>query len=89
MMKRYWFDAVNLRTTGAVAKYLQTPIDFVHVDLGHGELKRSESLALNPNGVRSGSNPPARNVCAERLPAYPQHGKCFRRPRSVTRFHVD
>ena len=50
MMKLYWFDTVNPRKACAVAKYLQTPIDYVHVDLGRGEHKRPEYLALNPNG---------------------------------------
>lgn len=50
MMKLYWFDTVNPRKACAVAKYLQSPVEFVHVDLGRGEHKRVQYLALNPNG---------------------------------------
>jgi glutathione S-transferase len=50
MMKLYWFDTVNPRKACAVAKYLQTPIEYVHVDLGRGEHRTPEYLALNPNG---------------------------------------
>jgi glutathione S-transferase len=49
-MKLHWFDTVNPRKACAVAKYLQSPVEFVHVDLGRGEHKRPEYLALNPNG---------------------------------------
>ena len=50
MMKLYGFDMVNPRKACAVAKYLQTPIDYVRVDLGRGEHRRPDCLALNPNG---------------------------------------
>jgi glutathione S-transferase len=49
-MKLYWFDTVNPRKACAVAKYLQSPVEYVHVDLGRGEHKQPEYLALNPNG---------------------------------------
>ncbi|HEY8230335.1 MAG TPA: glutathione S-transferase family protein, partial [Rhodanobacteraceae bacterium] len=49
-MKLYWFDTVNPRKACAVAKYLQSPVEFVHVDLGRGAHRRPEYLALNPNG---------------------------------------
>jgi glutathione S-transferase len=49
-MKLYWSDTVNPRKACAVAKYLKSPVEFVHVDLGRGEHKRPEYLALNPNG---------------------------------------
>lgn len=49
-MKLYWFDTVNPRKACAVAKYLQSPVKFERVDLGRGEHKRPEYLALNPNG---------------------------------------
>lgn len=50
MMKLYWFDTVNPRKACAVAKYLGSPVEYVHVDLGRGEHKTPEYLALNPNG---------------------------------------
>jgi glutathione S-transferase len=49
-MKLYWFDTVNPRKACAVAKYLQAPVDYVHVDLGRGEHRKPDYLALNPNG---------------------------------------
>src|SRR6185312_7901104 len=49
-MKLYWFDTVNPRKACATAKYLQSPVEFVHVDLGRGAHRRPEYLALNPNG---------------------------------------
>lgn len=49
-MKLYWFDTVNPRKACAVAKYLQSPVEFVYVNLGRGEHKTPEYLALNPNG---------------------------------------
>lgn len=49
-MKLYWFDTVNPRKTCAVAKYLQSPVEFVHVDLARGEHRTPGYLALNPNG---------------------------------------
>lgn len=36
-MKLFWFDTVNPRKTCAVAKYLQSPLEYVRVDLGRGE----------------------------------------------------
>jgi glutathione S-transferase len=49
-MKLYWFDTVNPRKTCAVAKYLQSPVEYVHVDLARGEHQTPGYLALNPNG---------------------------------------
>jgi glutathione S-transferase len=49
-MKLYWFDTVNPRKACAVAKYLQSPVEFVHVDLGRGEHRTPGYLKLNPNG---------------------------------------
>ncbi|HEU0277276.1 MAG TPA: glutathione S-transferase family protein [Rhodanobacteraceae bacterium] len=49
-MKLYWFDTVNPRKTCAVAKYLQSPVEYVYVDLARGEHKMPEYLALNPGG---------------------------------------
>ena len=49
-MKLYWFDTANPRKVCAVAKYLQSPIEYVHVDLARGGHKSPAYLALNPNG---------------------------------------
>jgi len=49
-MKLYWFDTVNPRKACSVAKYLQSPIEYAHVNLGRGEHKTPGYLALNPNG---------------------------------------
>lgn len=49
-MKLFWFDTVNPRKTCAVAKYLQSPVEYVRVDLGRGEHRTPGYLALNPNG---------------------------------------
>lgn len=50
MMKLYWYDTVNPRKACVVAKYLQSPVEYVRVDLGRGEHRTPEYLALNPNG---------------------------------------
>jgi glutathione S-transferase len=49
-MKLYWSDVLAPRKACAVAKYLQSPLDYVYLDLGRGEHKTAEYLALNPNG---------------------------------------
>lgn len=49
-MKLYYFETPNPRKPCAVAKYLQSPVDFVRVDLTKGEQKAPEFLAINPNG---------------------------------------
>lgn len=49
-MKLYWSDVLSARKACAVAKYLQSPIDYLYLDLGRGEHKTPEYLALNPNG---------------------------------------
>ncbi|MGH8146458.1 MAG: glutathione S-transferase family protein [Rhodanobacteraceae bacterium] len=49
-MRLYWSDTPAPRKACAVAKYLQSPIEYVYLDLGHGEHKTPEYLALNPNG---------------------------------------
>ena len=50
MMKLYWYDTVNPRKACAVAKHLGSPVEYVRVDLGRGEHRTPEYLALNPNG---------------------------------------
>jgi glutathione S-transferase len=49
-MKLYWFDTVNPRKVCAVAKYLQSPIEYAYVDLAQGKHRTPGYLALNPNG---------------------------------------
>jgi glutathione S-transferase len=49
-MKLYYAETLNPRKACAVAKYLNAPVEFLHVDLGKGENRTPEFLALNPNG---------------------------------------
>ncbi|MEP6898754.1 MAG: glutathione S-transferase family protein [Rhodanobacter sp.] len=49
-MKLYWSDVLAPRKVCAVAKYLQSPVDYTYLDLGRGEHKTPDYLALNPNG---------------------------------------
>jgi glutathione S-transferase len=49
-MKLFYSETLNPRKTCAVAKYLGSPVEFVRVDLGKGEHRRPEFLAINPNG---------------------------------------
>jgi glutathione S-transferase len=49
-VKLYYCETINPRKACAVARYLRSPVEFVRVDLGRGEHRRPEFLALNPNG---------------------------------------
>ncbi len=49
-MKLYWSDVLSARKTCVAAKYLQSPVEYVYLDMGRGEHKTPEYLALNPNG---------------------------------------
>jgi glutathione S-transferase len=49
-MKLYWYDTVNPRKACVVAKYLESPAEYVRVDLARGEHRTPEYLTLNPNG---------------------------------------
>lgn len=49
-MKLYYCETLNPRKTCALARHLDLPIEFVHVDLKTGGHKRPDFLALNPNG---------------------------------------
>ena len=49
-MKLFYAETINPRKACAVARYLNVPIDYVHVDLGKGENRTPEYLAVNPNG---------------------------------------
>ena len=49
-MKLYYAETLNPQKACVVAKYLNSPVEFVHVDLGKGENRTPEFLARNPNG---------------------------------------
>lgn len=49
-MKLYYFETLNPQKACAVARYLQSPVEFVRIDLGRGENRTAEFLAMNPNG---------------------------------------
>lgn len=49
-MKLYYSETLNPRKACAVARYLSSPVEFIHVDLRRGEHKTPEFLAMNPNG---------------------------------------
>lgn len=49
-MKLYYFETPNPRKPCAVAKYLESPVEFVRIDLAKGEHQTPEYLAINPNG---------------------------------------
>ncbi len=48
-MKLYYFDVLNPRKVCALARHLDLPLEFVHVNLGKGEHKTPAFLAMNPN----------------------------------------
>ncbi len=49
-MKLYYFETPNPRKPCAVAKYLESPVELVRIDLSKGEHQTPEYLAVNPNG---------------------------------------
>jgi glutathione S-transferase len=49
-MKLYYSDTTNPRKACAVARYLNSPVEFVHIDLAKGAHKTPEYLTINPNG---------------------------------------
>jgi glutathione S-transferase len=49
-MKLYYAETLNPRKACAVAKYLNSPVEFVRVELTKGAHKQPDYLALNPNG---------------------------------------
>ena len=49
-MQLYYFETLNPRKACAVARYLNSPVEFVRVDLSKGEQKSPQFLAINPNG---------------------------------------
>ena len=48
-MKLYYSETVNPRKACAVARYLNSPVEFVRVDIAKGEQRTPEFLAINPN----------------------------------------
>lgn len=49
-MKLYYSDVLNPRKACAVARHLQSTVEFVFVDLAKGEQRAPAHLAVNPNG---------------------------------------
>jgi glutathione S-transferase len=49
-MKLFYSETLNPRKACAVAKYLGAPVEYIRVDLGKGENRTQEFLAINPNG---------------------------------------
>jgi glutathione S-transferase len=49
-MKLFYEQTINPRKACVVARYLNSPVDYVHIDLSKGENRTPEYLAINPNG---------------------------------------
>ncbi|MEW9306359.1 glutathione S-transferase family protein [Labrys neptuniae] len=49
-MKLFYCETLNPRKACAVARHLGSPVEFVRVNLAHGEHRRPDFLAINPNG---------------------------------------
>jgi glutathione S-transferase len=49
-MKMYYSDVLSPRKACAVARYLNSPVEFVYLDLVRGEQQTPAYLAINPNG---------------------------------------
>ena len=49
-MKLFYSETLNPRKACAVAKYLNSPVEFVHIDLSKLENRTPEFLGINPNG---------------------------------------
>jgi glutathione S-transferase len=49
-MRLYYCETLNPRKACAVARYLQSPLDFIRIDLASGEHRKPRFLAINPNG---------------------------------------
>ena len=50
MMKLYYFDTLAPRKVCAFARHVGSDVEFVYVDLGRGEHRSEQFLAINPNG---------------------------------------
>lgn len=49
-MQLYYYETPNPHKPSALARYLNSPVEFIRVDLANGENKTPEYLAINPNG---------------------------------------
>lgn len=49
-MRLHYAETMNPRKVCALARHLGSPVEFVRIDLGKGENRTPEFLALNPNG---------------------------------------
>lgn len=49
-MKLFYSETLNPRKACAVAKYLGSPVEYVHVDLAKLENRTPQFLGINPNG---------------------------------------
>lgn len=49
-MQLYYSDVLSPRKACAVARYLDSPVEYIHLDMGNGEHKTPDYLKLNPNG---------------------------------------
>jgi glutathione S-transferase len=49
-MKLYYADVLNPRKVCALARHLRLPVQAIYVDLGRGEHRTPDFLAMNPNG---------------------------------------
>ena len=49
-MKLFYMETLNPQKACAVAKYLNSPVEFIRVDLTKGDQKKPAFLAINPNG---------------------------------------
>ena len=49
-MRLYYAETLSPRKACAVARYLDSPVEFVRVDLAKGEQRGPAYLAVNPNG---------------------------------------
>lgn len=50
LTKLFYCETLSPRKACAAARFLNVDVEFVRVDLGRGEQKIAEFLALNPNG---------------------------------------
>jgi glutathione S-transferase len=49
-MKLYYSDVLSPRKACSVARYLNSPVEFIYLDLVKGEQQSPAYLAINPNG---------------------------------------
>jgi glutathione S-transferase len=48
-MRLYYAETISARKACVVAKYLESPVELVHVDLGRGEQRTDAFASINPN----------------------------------------